>query len=55
MGLVLKCSCKQIPKCEGVKTQDTIYGVGLRYHNTMKTAVGQIRYRCTICGNVRDR
>lgn len=50
LAKVFKCTCQH-------KTQDELHGLGRRCHNAMainsKNSVQ--KYRCTVCGAVRER
>lgn len=46
--MILKCNCKN-------KYQDEKYGKDYRVHNPMKVTGTQAKkYRCTVCGSVRE-
>jgi len=46
--MILSCNCSHA-------SQDAIHGRGKRVHTPCKTPVsGQYKYKCTVCGNVKD-
>ena len=46
--MIMKCTCKH-------EYQDKKYGVGSRVHNALAPKPGgPQKYRCTVCGTVRD-
>jgi hypothetical protein len=52
--MILKCNGNGIKKCDS-EYQDYRYGKEQRVHNQIETTGTQPKkYRCTVCGNVRE-
>ena len=53
--VIMRCNCtaNKEGNISGAKSQDKLYGRGMRVHNTMGD--DNQKFRCTVCGNERGK